>query len=546
MTSKRPKVPNRRGTGGPGGHGWALLLAISAAALLVAATFTTGVALAKRSDNLVTFTTSADFERGTSTNLGLPVGLAPASSYGELRLGGVTPSWSLYSSWNAPSQGNKTYTSPTLADLNDDGLVDLLVGKADGTTIAYQNTGSPGSPVWTRQPAWDPPAMGAGQYAVPTLADLNGDGLLDLAIGRYDQSVWVYENTGSSAGPAWTRQPTWDPPALSGTNHAAPAFADLNLDGLVDLVIGANNDHNLAYQNTGTPTAPVWTRQPAWDTPAEASRGWTEIAFADLNGDQLPDLFLGDSRGTISVYQNTGSPSGPVWTLNTSWNPPQITQYATPALANLDDDRDLDLMVGSQRGTLDCVRNYDAGSTTPGQWLSPVIDAGADGMSWTEASWTEHAAGTGASLTVELRSAATPADLAAAAWLPLAQGELPIPAAGRYAQARVTFTTSVPTSTEVLEQLSLRAVPGLAVGPWFEDRRTLGVAWQVPIGVSAASYDILRNGAPIETTADQSLLDHAPAELLGTQVTYTVLARDATGHIVAAGAGVVRYGKRQF
>jgi len=170
-------------------------LAVLAAALCAPATAT-----AKRSDNLVVFTTSADFLAGTSTSLGLPVGLAPASSFGELRLGGVTPSWSLYSAWNGPSQGNKTYTSPTLADLNG--------------------------------------------------------------------------------------------------------------DGPVDVVIGANNDHNLAYQNTG-------------------------------------------------------SPSGPVWTLNTAWNPPQITQCATPALANLDDDRDLDLMVGAQRGTLDCVRNYDAGSTAP-------------------------------------------------------------------------------------------------------------------------------------------------------------------------------------
>jgi len=515
-------------------------LAVLAAALCAPATAT-----AKRSDNLVVFTTSADFLAGTSTSLGLPVGLAPASSFGELRLGGVTPSWSLYSAWNGPSQGNKTYTSPTLADLNDDGLVDMLVGKQDGTVIAFRNSGSPSAPVWTRQASWDPPSLGSGQYAVPTLADLNGDGLLDLAIGRYDQSVWVYRNTGSGAGPAWTRQTTWDPPALTGTNHAAPAFADLNCDGLVDVVIGANNDHNLAYQNTGTSAAPAWTRRPDWDTPAEASRGWTELAFADLNGDELPDLFLGDSRGTISVYQNTGSPSGPVWTLNTAWNPPQITQYATPALANLDDDRDLDLMVGAQRGTLDCVRNYDAGSTAPGAWLSPVLDAGTDGMSWTEASWMEHAAGAGAALEVEVRAAAAPADLAAAAWLPAAQGELVTPAAGRYAQARVTFTTTVATSTEVLEQLSFRTVAGMgALTPVFEDKRTTSVSWTPVTG--AASYDVLRNGVPVGSTSDVILYERPPVGLLGTYLDYRVVARDAMGNICAVGYGKMRFGKRQI
>lgn len=511
---------------------WYLAATLGIALLLVLPS----TALAKRSSSIVTFTTTADFLQGTITNLQMPPWCAPTSPYGELRLGGSSPVWALYSSWNGPAQSNKSYTSPALGDLDGDGDLDLLVGLANGATIAYENVGDKTAPSWSRKSAWDAPAMGSGQYAVPTLADLDGDGDLDLAVGRYDRSVYVYRNDGPGTAPSWTRVSAWDPPALSSSNHAAPAFTDLDLDGLPDIVIGANDDNNVAYQNTGVLGAPVWTRRADWDPPSETSRGWTELAFGDLNCDRLPELYLGDSKGGVTIYRNDGTAGSPVWTAVPAWNPPQIAAFATPALGNLDDDRDLDLIVGAQRGTLDCVRNGDLGSTTPGQWLSPVVDAGSDGWVWASVAATERQIGSGGALLLEARGGGDTTTLAASPWSTVTGATLPEDCLQRYVQIRVTFTTTDPAATPVLEDLTLASVApvtGIHVTYATYRRGLVALAWDA--GAGATTYDIYRNGELVGTT-DQTVFEDGPGrQVWRTGAAYVVMARGSAGQLLAAG-----------
>jgi len=512
---------------------------LAAALALLAVLTLTAPAAAKDSGGTLVLTTTADFLAGDIVNLQLPPWFSPVSPDGELRLGGTAPLWVGAGAWAAPSQGNNTYTSPALGDLDGDGDLDLLVGRADGSVVAYENSGSRTAPTWTRNAAWDGPQMGAGQYAVPTLADLDADGDLDLAVGRYDGQVWAYRNVGSRSAPAWSRETAWDPPALPVSNHAAPAFGDLDLDGLADVIVGANDDQNRAYQNTGAPGAPQWTRRPEWDTPRETSRGWTELTLGDLDCDRLPELYLGDSRGGISVYHNDGSAAGPVWTLRTAWNPPQTAAYAAPALGNLDDDRDLDLMVGARKGTLDVIRNDDAGSTAPGVWTSPALDAGAAGQVWTTVETATREVGSGGALTLSARAAATPEELAAAGWQEVPAGELPVALMQRFLQVRATFTTSDPLATVVLESLTLRsAAPlgGLAVTGTRSWRGFVWLAWSPPAG-SPASYDVVRNGGAATATTTEPAYRDQPGRSAWRAggVSYTVLARDAGGRVLAVG-----------
>lgn len=495
-------------------------------------------ALAKSTAGTVTFTSTGDFLQGTIDNLTMPPWFTPTSVAGELRLGGTTPVWAAQTSWNAPSQGNKTYPTPALGDLDRDGDLDLLVGKSDGTTIAYRNSGSLQAPAWSRQATWDAPAQGASMYAVPTLADLDADGDMDLAVGRNDQATRVYRNTGTVESPQWTREPGWEPPALTGTSHAAPAFADLDLDGMADLMIGANNDRNLGYENTGTPDGPVWTRRATWDSPVETSRGWTVLTFGDLNCDRKPELWLGDSRGTVSVYRNDGSSAGPVWTAAPHWNPPQSTSYATPALGNLDDDRDIDLILGDARGTLDGIRNNDAGSTAPGTWTSPVVDSGNDAMAWVELRWTARAAGNGTALVVEARSATVAEDVGTETWHEVTDGVQPAGGLQRYAQVRVTFTTTVATSTPVLEDLMLRSAVPLTMSVSARKRHMLAVSWAPAAG--ATSYEVWANGVLVETAAADATGAYVTARMIAhaPRADVAVMARGAGGDVVACGTAV--------
>ena len=88
-------------------------------------------------------------------------------------------------------------SAPQLYDLNNDGLLDLIVGNAQGILKYYQNMGSPANPVFNSIPTKDtlggiiiqPPFYTSG-YASPFLYKDNG--ITKLILGtEYGESVCV-------------------------------------------------------------------------------------------------------------------------------------------------------------------------------------------------------------------------------------------------------------------------------------------------------------------------------------------------------------------
>ncbi|MCB1320869.1 MAG: VCBS repeat-containing protein, partial [Leptospiraceae bacterium] len=132
-----------------------------------------------------------------------------------------------------------------------------------GIVYGYQNTGNAGSPTWTAHAAWN--SADIGSTAQPTLADLDNDGDFDLLIGDSGGTSQAYQNTGTRASPTWTDAGGWDAPDVG--NNAAPALGDLDGDGDFDLMIGTSLGECQAYRNTGSVTSPTWTNNDAWDAP---------------------------------------------------------------------------------------------------------------------------------------------------------------------------------------------------------------------------------------------------------------------------------------
>ncbi len=126
-----------------------------------------------------------------------------------------------------------------LADLDGDGDIDLVIaGDNEGDTVWFNN----GAGVFTQTG----PVIGFYHSRAVAIGDLDGDGDLDIAFGDHDSdnSVWLNNGTGSFSD-SGQRLDT----GILGTTEGV-GLADLNGDGDLDLISANNSKTNLVHTNT--------------------------------------------------------------------------------------------------------------------------------------------------------------------------------------------------------------------------------------------------------------------------------------------------------
>lgn len=96
---------------------------------------------------------------------------------------------------------------PTFGDLDGDNKPDLILGLENGTMVYCKNISTGATPLFaagvTAYPDNNGTIINVGQYAAPQLFDLNNDGKLDLLIGKKTGEVVYYKNIGSSSVPSF-------------------------------------------------------------------------------------------------------------------------------------------------------------------------------------------------------------------------------------------------------------------------------------------------------------------------------------------------------
>jgi hypothetical protein len=141
------------------------------------------------------------------------------------------------------------------------------------------------------------------------VGDIDGDGDIDIYMANINGDLATtggpcfYLNNGSGVFTAvLDRLPADIANRTRGVVYTASALADVNLDGHLDLLLGAENTApaNLLLLNDG---AGRFTAQATFALPPKIlSPGvTTAITVADLNGDAAPDLVLSTSGGQITM-----------------------------------------------------------------------------------------------------------------------------------------------------------------------------------------------------------------------------------------------------
>jgi PKD repeat protein len=234
--------------------------------------------------------------------LGLPNGQSFAYSTTDNRF-----PWVRRPGADLPDVGS--YALPALADLDGDGDRDALVGENAGRVQVFENVGSDSAPLWQRVQSWEP-STDFGSSASPALADLDGDGDPDMLVGTAAGTIVGLRNTGSH-GPTWVLEPAWNMDLEE--QHARPALGDFDGDGRADLLIGTETGPIYAFTGTGTPSSP-FARAEAWDGPAAGTR--VGPTLGDIDGDGRADLIVSDGSARSRAYRS----AGPGWSTR-SWAP---------------------------------------------------------------------------------------------------------------------------------------------------------------------------------------------------------------------------------
>lgn len=203
---------------------------------------------------------------------------------------------------------------PQIADWNEDGLIDLLVGDTNGKISLFLNVGSAGNPQLTRKgfiKAGSSDLVVANR-AAPVVVDWDNDGKKDLVVGDDNGYVRLYLNSGANNDPKFT---TFTYLKMNNANiktsySASPEVCDLDGDGKKDLLVSDFTGHVYFFRNVGEDKAPVFNSQEnlkANNINMKVGSSYARIDVVDWDEDGDLDILVGEFNAYINLFLNTSN-----------------------------------------------------------------------------------------------------------------------------------------------------------------------------------------------------------------------------------------------
>lgn len=264
----------------------------------------------------------------------------------------------------------------SFVDLDNDNDFELFWGDFFARSLFFfRNDGTASEPDYTliseAFPLDEP--LTSGGYNSSFFGDTDADGDQDLVIGilsglcsnienKFD-NLYFYRNIGSPEDETYTLESERLIESVDVGERAVPFLVDIDADGDLDMVVG-NDPLGIAgsqltlFENQGSASSAEFRIVDPDYLSLEYDFGAYAPVFVDLDNDDDLDLIVGGFNGRMAFLRNTGSASAPNYILEEErFFDIDVGQYIRPSFGDVDGDGDQDLITGESNGLIKIYRN---------------------------------------------------------------------------------------------------------------------------------------------------------------------------------------------